>query len=255
MQTLKIILTHDVDSVHKPIEHIRARRDRFTEKDLKAAEKGTLNLYNNIADIVQLETELGFRSTFFLPTFLFNLHSIADTLKAIQREGIELQLHYVHEDHPQFKGLFNMQHTFFSDLIGPVHGVRCHNLWVTPPLLDLFKAERVIYDASYRGETVEQVEPYRLENGLIEIPIGIMDTDLFGRFQLTENEAWKYILKDLQHAEAHRTQNYSFLFHQESFRMKGGRLYSKLLKHLANEGYECIRCCDVSLVKEALKTI
>lgn len=255
MKTLKIVLTHDADSVHKPIEHIRARRDRFTEKDLKAAEKGALNLYNNISDIVQLETELGFRSTFFIPTFLFNLHSIADTLKTIQREGIELQLHYVHEDHPQFKGLFNMQKAFFSDLIGPVQGVRCHNLWVTSTLLELFKQELVLYDSSYRGETVEQVDPYRLENGLIEIPIGIMDTDLFGRLHLTENEAWKYILKDLNTAKVHRTQYYTFLFHQESFRMKGGRLYSKLLKHLADEGYECIRCCDVHLVKEALKTV
>ena len=252
---MKIILTHDADSVHKPLEHIFARRERFSDKDLKAAEKGTLNLYNNIEAIVQLEAELGFRSTFFIPTFLFNLHSIVDTLKSIQQEGTEIQLHYVYEDHPQFQGLFNIQKSFFSDMIGPVHGVRCHNLWVTQPLLDLFKEEWVLYDSSYRGETVGRMNPYTIENGLIEIPIGIMDTDLFGRLHLTENEAWKFILKDLHIAEEHHVGYYTLLFHQESFRMKGGRLYSKLLKHLADEGYECIRCSDVPLVQEALKTV
>ena len=252
---MKIILTHDADSIYKSMEHILARRERFTPEDLKAAEKSTLNLYNNIEDIVQLEAELGFRSTFFIPTFLFNLYSIIDTLKNIQREGTELQLHYVHEDHPQYKGLFSIQKSFFNELIGDVRGVRCHNLWVTPPLLDLFKEERVVYDSSYRSETVERMNPYSLDNGLIEIPIGIMDTDLFGRLHLTENEAWKFILKDLDAAENHRVGYYTLLFHQESFRMKGGRLYSKLLKHLAKEGYEGIRCCDVPLVQDALKRV
>ncbi len=252
---MKIILTHDADSIDKPMEHILARQERFTPKDLKAAEKGTLNLYNNIEDIVQLEAELGFRSTFFIPTFLFNLYSIVDTLKTIQREGTELQLHYVHEDHPQYKGLFDIQKSFFNEVIGDVRGVRCHNLWVTPPLLDLFKEEWVFYDSSYRSETVERMNPYSLDNGLVEIPIGIMDTDLFGRLHLTENEAWKFILKDLATAQDHRVEYYTLLFHQESFRMKGGRLYSKLLKHLAKEGYECIRCCDIPLVQDALKKV
>ncbi|MFW9830969.1 MAG: hypothetical protein ACFFD8_04280 [Candidatus Thorarchaeota archaeon] len=249
---MKIILTHDADSIHQPIEHILARRNRFTEKDLKAAEKGTLNLYNNIQEIIHLEAELGFHSTFFIPTFLFNLFSIIDTLKAIQRDGTELQLHYVHEDHPQFKGLFEIQKKFFGNLIGPVEGIRCHNLWITEPLLALFQNEAIYYDSSYRSETVGRVEPYAIQKGFIEIPISIMDADLFGRLQLTENEAWKHILNELKLAEDHRYQYFTLLFHQESFRMKGGRLYARLLKHLADEGYECLRCCDVPLVQQTI---
>lgn len=252
---MKIILTHDADSIHKPIEHILARRERFTKKDLKAAENGTLNLYNNIEAIVHLEAELGFRSTFFIPPFLFNLYTIIDTLKTIQSEGTELQLHYVHEHHPQFTGLFNIQRTFFSAIIGNVQGIRCHNLWITPSLLELFKDEGILYDSSYRGVTVQRINPYKLDNGLIEIPIGIMDADLFGRLQLTENEAWKYILKDLDMAKEVHAEYFTFLFHQESFRMKGGRLYAKLLKHLADESYEGIRCCDLPLVQEAQKKV
>ncbi|MFX1492079.1 MAG: hypothetical protein ACFFBX_08065 [Promethearchaeota archaeon] len=248
---MKIILTHDADSISKPIEHIIARHDRFTKQDLKAAEKGTINLYNNIEEIVQLETELGFHSTFFIPAFLFNLHTISDTLKRIQREGAEIQLHYVHEQHPQYEGLFAMQKEFLMGLIGPVDGVRCHNLWVTEALLKLFHDNGFCYDSSYRAETVDTVEPFAIHENLIEIPIGIMDTDLFGRFHFTENEAWKYILKELEIAKDHRSQSFTLLFHQESFRMKGGRLYAELLKHFAQQSYECIRCCDLPLVQKA----
>jgi hypothetical protein len=248
---MKIILTHDADSISKPIEHIRARQDRFTKQDLKAAEKGLLNLYNNIEEIVQLESELEFHSTFFIPSFLFNLHAIIDTLKTIQRGGTEIQLHYVHEQHPQYEGLFALQKKLFNELIGPVDGVRCHNLWVTEALLKIFHDEGVHYDSSYRAQTVHTVEPFAIHQNLIEIPIGIMDTDLFGRFHFSETEAWKYVLQELKKAKDHGRQSFTLLFHQESFRMKGGRLYAQLLKHFAKEGYECLRCCDVPLVKEA----
>jgi hypothetical protein len=124
---------------------------------------------------------------------------------------------------------------------------------VTPPLLELFEENRILYDSSYRGETVETVEPYQHEVGLVEIPIGLMDSDLFQYRHLTEKEAWKYTLSDLKQTENHRVTYYAYVFQQESFHMKSGRLYRKLLKHLADEGYESTRCCDVPLVKEALE--
>ncbi len=252
---MKIILTHDADSIEKPIDHILARRNRFIDADVKAAEKGTLNLYNNIEEIVRVEASLGFQSTFFIPTFLFNLYSILDTIKTIQREGSEIQLHYVHEDHPQYDGLFEMQKGFFRDHIGSVTGVRVHGLWITEPLLKLFQNNELRYDSSYRSETVGRVEPYRIKQDFVEIPIAIMDADLFGRFQFTENEAWKFILNKIDLAKAQQRQYFTLLFHQESYRMKGGRLYPKLLKHLTDEGYECVRCCDVPLVQEVTKSI
>ena len=209
-----------------------------------------MNLYNNIEEIVHLETELGFQSTFFIPSFLFNLYDIRDNLKAIRQEGTELQLHYVHEQHPQTKGLFAMQRTLFEELVGPVEGIRCHNLWITDDLLKLFHNEGIAYESSYRAETVGTLNPFHIHEALIEIPIGIMDTDLFGRFHFSEAEAWKYILKRIEQAKQEKNQFFTLLFHQESFRMKGGRLYADLLRHLADEGYECIRCCDASRLQQ-----
>ena len=145
-----------------------------------------------------------------------------------------------------------MQKEYFSETIGPVLGVRCHNLWVTPPLLELFEENRILYDSSYRGETVETVEPYHHEAGLVEIPIGLMDSDLFQYRHLTEREAWKYALWDLKRTVNHRVTYYTYVFQQESFHMKSGRLYRKLLKHLADEGHESIRCRDLPLIKEAI---
>jgi len=249
---MRIILTHDADSISKPFQHIWKRRDRFTEQDLKDAKKGARNLYNNILDVVSLETDLGFKSTFFIPVFLFNLHDIMDTLQMIKQEGTEVQLHYVHEEqNPQYEGLFRIQRNFFEDLLGPIDGVRCHGLQITEELLKLFDAEGLRYDSSYRIETVGTFDPYKICERLLEIPIGVMDADVFGRLQLAESKAWKYLLNRLESAEAAKAEYFTVLFHQESFRMKGGRLYERLIRYLAENNYESIRCKDaVTLLQQ-----
>jgi hypothetical protein len=239
-------------STHSPTTHSAIHKKSLPEKKPKKSESETQYLSNEIKEIVHLEANLGFQSTFFIPTFQFNLNEIRDTLKVLQKSGTEIQLYYIHEDHPQQKGFFAMQKEYFNHIIGPVHGVRCHNLWITPPLLVLFEEGRIYYDSSYRGETVETVEPFLHETGLVEIPIGLMDMDLFQQRHLTEKEAWKYLIWDLKLTEAHRATYYTYVFHPEPFNKKSGRLYKKFLKYLADEGYESIRCCDLPLVKEAL---
>jgi len=242
---MKIILTHDADSVRQPFRHIWSRRSRFTRRDLLASALGLRNLYNNIADIVSLEGELGFRSTFFIPVFLFDIHEVIDTLLEIRGEGWEVQLHYVHEANPQFQGLFRMQMSFFNELLGSAQGVRCHGLRVNDDLLNLFRREGLRYDSSMRGETAGTYDPYTAtSNGLVEIPIGVMDADLFGRLHLSEAAAWRYILRKIEAAESSGARYFTLLFHQEAYRMKGGRLYRRLLRHLADSGYNGIKCID-----------
>ena len=242
---MKIVLTHDADSVRQPFGHIWKRRSRFTRRDLLVAAFGLRNLYNNIADMVSLEGELGFHSTFFIPVFLFDLHEVIDTLREIREEGWEVQFHYVHEANPQFQGLLRMQLDFFREMLGQAKGVRCHGLRINDELLNLFHREGLDYDSSLRSETAGTYNPYMVANGeLVEIPIGVMDADLFGRLHLSETTAWRYILRKLKAAEASGAKYFTILFHQEAYRMKGGRLYRKLLHHLADKGYEGIRCID-----------
>jgi peptidoglycan/xylan/chitin deacetylase (PgdA/CDA1 family) len=244
---VKIILTHDADSICKPFKHIWRNRSRFSAEDIGLAAQGTKNLYNNLQDIVALEEKHGFHSTFFIPVFLFNIDEIIDTLKSIKNSGWEVQLHYVH-GLIQPEGLFEMQKEFFKHKLelGSLEGVRVHNLNVGNETLEMFRKGGLLYDSSYRKETVGTSDLYRVKGGLVEIPIGIMDTDVFGRLSLGSNEeaAWEYILSRIREAREKKAEHFCILFHQESYRMKGGRLYKDLMKHLRSEGYDVERCID-----------
>jgi len=242
---MKVILTHDIDSISKPFKHIWARRRRFSIKDLFLAAFRLKNIYNNIEDVIAIEDKYGFRSTFFVPTTLFNLFDIIDILKRIIKEGWEVQLHYVYES-IQPEGLFRMQKNFFEKNLGKVLGVRTHMLIINEALIKLFKNEGLIYDSSYRIETARRYDPFFIDENFVEIPIGIMDADLFGRLKLNEKDAWKYILWKIRKAEEENAEYFTILFHQESYRMKGGRLYKDLLKFIAERGYESMRCIDTA---------
>lgn len=240
---MKIILTHDADSIGKPFRHIWQRRNRFSAGDLIRSALKIRNLYNNIEGLTSLEESFGFHSTFFIPTFLFDIEEVSDTLKSIRNSGWEVQLHYVHNP-TQSEGLFRLQKEYFEHKIGLVEGIRTHNLEITGETLEMFEKGEIVYDSSYRRETVGTYDVYRVKGNLMEIPLGIMDTDIFGRLMLDENDASRYIMWKIREAREEKARSFSILFHQESYRMKGGRLYKNLIEYLANRGYEVQRCID-----------
>lgn len=242
---MKIVLTHDVDSIKKPFRHIWKRRKRFSKKDIFLSLLRVKNLYNNIEEIVALEDKYGFKSTFFVPVFLFDVTEIIDILKNIQREGWEVQLHYVHEN-IQPEGLFRMQKEFFEEHIAKLYGSRSHMLYINKSLLDLFEKNGLIYDSSYRVESVNTYDPFIIRENLIEIPLALMDADIFGRFNFSEKRAWRYIMWKFNRAIKMGANVFVILFHQESFRMKGGRLYERLIEFFGNKNYEVTTCIDVA---------
>ena len=224
-----IVLTHDIDSIRKPFKHIWQRRNRFTIKDIILSALNLKNLYNNIEDVIALEDKYGVKSTLFVPVFLFNINEIIDTLRSIKRQGWEVQLHYVYEAN-QAVGLFRMQKEYFEEEIGIVEGVRVHKLIMNDVILNMLQKEGIKYDSTLRVETANTYNPYYITKEMIEIPIAIMDADLFGRLQLNEDQALKYIDWKLKSAQERGAWCFTILFHQESYRMKGGRIYSKVLE-------------------------
>jgi len=245
---MKIVLTHDVDSISKPFKHIWKRRKRFTMKDLVLSFLRIRNLYNNIEDIVSLEDSYGFKSTFFVPVFLFELNDeIIDIFKEVMKQGWEVQLHFVYEP-IQFKGLFRMQKEFFEKTLGKVIGVRAHMLMFNNEILQVLEKENVVYDSSLRIESVENPNPHIIGKNILEIPIGVMDADIFGRLKLAESKALKYIFWKMKKAEKEKTKYFTILFHQESFKMKGGRIYKNILRTINDKNHITVKCTDV--VKE-----
>ena len=94
---MRVILTHDVDSIKKPLRHILKVRKRFSIRDIIKHVIGLKNLYNNIEDLIALEDTYGFRSTFFVPVDLFPILEIEDILKELIKSNWEVGLRYVME--------------------------------------------------------------------------------------------------------------------------------------------------------------
>ena len=244
---MNIILTHDVDSIRRPFKHIWQRRKRFKIKDIILAALKIKNLYNNIEEIISLEDKYGYRSVFFVPVFLFDIGEIIDIIKYIKRQGWEVQLHYVYEAN-QYLGLFRMQKEFFEREIGPVKGVRVHGLILNDNILTLFQREKIKYDSTLRAETVNTYDPFFIRERLLEIPIGIMDTDIFGRLKLNEERALKYVLWKMKRAKLGGSKNFTILFHQESYNMRRGKIYREIVKNLSTLGFD-VKLPDEYLVK------
>jgi len=239
---MKVVLTHDVDSIRKPLRHVLSVRKRFAKKDLILHFLGFKNLYDNIDELISLEDKYGFRSTFFIPVDLFPINEIIDTVRAIKAKGWEIALHFVTEG-TQEEGFVSMKKEFLESLIGKISGVRTHNLIINETLLSVFEKNGFKYDSSLRAETAKTYKPFRIGKSLIEIPIGVMDADLFGRLKMNEEEAKKNIFTRLEKAE--REGSFTVLFHQESFKMRGGRLYKEVLKHIKDRGYQTACCIDM----------
>jgi len=236
---VNIILTHDVDSIIRPFKHVWQRRKRFKIKDILLAALKIKNLYNNIEEIISLEDKYGYRSVFFIPVFLFDIEEIIDVIKQVRKQGWEIQLHYVHEPN-QYTGLFKMQKEYFEKEIGPVEGVRVHMLVLNKDILAMFQKEGIKYDSTLRAETANTYDPFPIMEKLLEIPIGIMDADIFGRLRLNERKALKYILWKIEKAKLEGARSFTMLFHQESFSMKGGRIYKEVIKYIFSKEYNVV---------------
>jgi len=232
---LLIGLSHDADSIRKEFGHVWKVRKRFSRRQLLAHLLGLKNLYDNFQDIMAFEEEMGVRSTFFIPVVLFDVGEIEDTLRELVKGGWEIGLHFVVEG-TQRAGLARMEKEWLEDLLGiRLEGVRSHGLIIDDRLMEAYARIGFTYDSSYRMEEVDRSTPFRHPSGLIEVPIGVMDADLFGRLHLDERKAMKYVMKKVERAAQRGEKAFVLLFHQESFSMRGGRMYRDLLKGLLEE--------------------
>ncbi len=228
-------LSHDADSIKKPLRHVLKVRKRFSRRQLIAHVLGLKNLYDNFRDIMAFEDDLGVRSTFFIPVVLFDVCEIEDTLRELLEGGWEVGLHFVVEG-AQRAALVRMEKEWLEELLGrELEGVRSHGLVIDEDLMSDYARAGFTYDSSYRMEQVGRSTPFPHPSGLVEVPVGVMDADLFGRLHLSEEKALRYVLRKVEKASARGEEAFVLLFHQESFSMKGGRIYRRLVETLLEE--------------------
>jgi len=254
--TQYIFLSHDVDWRRQgPLaDHILARKDRFDESVLKNIKNS--NPYHNIPEYMEIEEKYHVRSTFFFRTVYENGNYLdySDDIKTLVKEGWEIGLH---SDLSSLGSLENVskEKTAIEKLVGTkIVGNRFHCLGFDDMLLNNLQDLGFVYDSTMKKSKDKVVSDdfgHLVLDRLVEFPITLMDAYIFTYMKLSEDEIIPFFEKVLQHG---RSINNSFniitvLWHSNVLKMKGGRMYTKILEFLVSQDDVKI-CRGIDLAKK-----
>jgi len=240
---LAVCLTHDVDNIERPMEHVLKVKDRFSKADLAKARKGLISLYDNIELIGAREAEEGFRSSFYLMSANYPLDKVKAAARRLHAKGWEVGLHGDFGTHDSESEMERAVERLTEAIGIRPRGLREHYL-----RFDFGRSWRVMEGAGFDYDTTvgnndrlgfklglatpfhppdEGWRPMRL----LELPLSLMDTTLWGYLKKTEEEGLEDVNKSMGLVEEVEGL-FTLLWHQEAVRMKGGRLYWKVLRGL-----------------------
>ncbi|MDA4116827.1 MAG: hypothetical protein OK455_00590 [Thaumarchaeota archaeon] len=242
-----VCLTHDVDNIARPMEHILKVQDRFEKEDLEKAKRGLLSLYDNIEHIAKREGDSGFHSSFYFLSSNYPLEQVKPSARRIHKKGWDVGLHGDFGTHDSLAMMRKAMKRFEEGIGLKPRGLREHFL-----KFDFAKSWRVMEDARFDYDTTvgnndelgfklglaapfhppdDKWNPMRL----LELPLSLMDTTLWGYLKKTEEEGFDDVgnfidmVGDVEGL-------FTLLWHQEAVRMKGGRIYWRILKEIQKRG-------------------
>ncbi len=242
-----ICLTHDVDNIERPLGHVLKTRSRFKTGDLINEVVGVSSLYDNIDEIAKREEERGFRSSFYFLTSNYPLDAMAPRLKKLRERGWDVGLHGEFGTHDSAEKMMNAVEGFSNDLGFLPRGVREHFLKFTyGTTWEIMEKAGFDYDTTVGltdrlGFKLGLASPFHPPNKawepmrLIEIPLSLMDTTLWGYLKRDEKGGLNDIMRVLSKVKEVGGL-FTLLWHQEAVKMKGGRLYWSLLDEFKKTG-------------------
>ena len=241
---MAIALTHDVDNIARPKEHILRVRDRFTEADFAKAMRGELNLYENVELIATKEAEEGFHSSFYFMSKEYPLEKVRETARKLHATGWEIGLHGDFGTHDSQPEMDKAVHRIQEGLGLTPRGLREHYL-----RFDFSKSWAVMENSGFDydstpgnhdklGFRLGLATPFHPPDAdwcprrILELPLSLMDTTLWGYLKKGEEEGHREVLAAIREVEKVEGL-FTLLWHQEAVRMRGGRIYWKVLKDVS----------------------
>ena len=236
-----IFLSHDVDWRRQGpnLEHIQARKDRFDPEIFSKTKPE--NLYRNIPEYMELEEKFGIRSTFFFRTFYENgnVDDYEDDIQSLLKEKWEIGLH----TNPQFvddiEKIKQEKEKLEFLTRKPIIGNRVHFLNYNSELPSKLKQLGFLYDASLRhskDKINENEMGHSKIDGLIEFPVTLMDAYLFTHMGIKEEGIIPEFKKTIDIGRNFSDVNViSVIWHDNVLKMKGGRMYEKILEFLTSQ--------------------
>jgi len=243
-----VFLSHDVDwrIQGPPTEHILQRKDRF---DLEIFEKTKPEeLYRNIPEYMEIEEKYDIRSTFFFRTIYENGNVIdyEDDIKQLQKSNWEIGLHTDPQSINSIEMIKHEKEKLESITKDKINGNRVHFLNYNSELPDKLERLGFLYDSSLRHskDRIDEKEiGYSKINHLIEFPITIMDAYLFTYMKIKEEGIIPEFKKTLELSRTISENNViTILWHDNVLKMKGGRMYNKILEFLTSQNDVKIMC-------------
>ena len=243
-----IFLSHDVDwrKQGPSIEHIQARKDRF---DTEVFDKTRPEeLYRNIPEYMEIEEKFGVRSTFFFRTLYENgnVDDYKDDIQTLQNGNWEIGLHTDPKSIENIEKIKLEKEKLESLTKMPIIGNRVHFLNYNSELPIKLKQLGFSYDASLRHskDKIDEKEMgYSKIDGLIEFPVTLMDAYLFTHMNINEDGIIPEFKKTLEIGRRYSEKNViSVIWHDNVLKMKGGRMYQKILEFLTSQDDVKIVC-------------
>lgn len=242
MKKQYIFLSHDVDwSYDGPSkDHILKRRDRF---DQKLFENTSIDkLYRNFSEFIEIEEKYGVRSTFFFRTQYENgdYKDYHEDIKKLVNGGWEIGLHTdpssVNDIEKMKKEKINLEKLTGSKIFGN----RVHYLSNDKQLQKKLSELDFMYDSSKR-KTKDKISDddmgYQIIDNIIEFPVTLMDAYLFTHMNISEEKIVPIVEKTLNSCRKLESDFnlMTILWHDNVLKMKGGRIYPKILEYLSSQ--------------------
>lgn len=242
-----VCLTHDVDNVTRPRSHLWKTRSRFASVDVLRGLLGLVNLYDNIGLIMERERASGFRSSFYFMSSNYPLAKVRAQSDRAVAGGWDVGLHGDFGTHDSVEKMEESLGRFSTGLGFRPNGLREHYL-----RFDFKTSWKVMEHAGFDYDTtvgtndrlgfrLGLTSPFHPPSdawspmNLLEIPLTLMDTTLWGYLKESESEGMRDAMRLM--SEVERVEGLlTLLWHQEAVRMRGGRIYWALLERFKASG-------------------
>ena len=242
MKKQYVFLSHDVDwSFDGPTkDHVLKRKDRF---DVKLFDNTPFNkLYRNFSEYMEIEEKFNVKSTFFFRTQYENgdYMDYSKDIKDLVNGGWEIGLHTDPSSVDDIEKIKKEKNDLEKLLNSKIFGNRVHYLSNDIQLQRKLSELDFVYDSSNRKtkDTITSEDMgYQEINNIIEFPVTLMDAYLFSYMNISEEKIISIVKKTLNSCRQLNSDFniISILWHDNVLKMKGGRMYPKILEFLSTQ--------------------
>ena len=237
-----VFLSHDVDWDFNgpPKDHILKIKSRFDEKLFQTTPIN--KLYRNFSEYMEIEEKYNIKSTFFFRTQYENgnYEDYEDDIKNLIKGNWEIGLHTDPKSIDDINKIKKEKKNLEKIANTKIYGNRVHYLSNNKQLPKKLSELDFVYDSSTKKNKYNITTNdmgFSQINGIIEFPVTLMDAYLFSYMNISEEKIISIIKETLNSCRQLKSDFniISILWHDNVLKMKGGRMYPKILEFLSTQ--------------------